>query len=340
MAITILHRTTVLAALAVFLVSGLAGCSFPGVGEPARTDWAFTSTGLDALHDRGLDGKGVTVAVVDTGIDPSHPEFQGAHIVAWTDLAAGKQEPYDSDGHGSHVAGILAGQAPLRGAAPGVDLIIVQVFSPDGHANDQTVADGISFAVQHGARIIGLSLGGGTFPVLGTASEGAAQSAINKGVLVVAAAGNDGPGNSDVSSPGSVKGVITVAALDKAGAVAAFSSRGSASSPLVAGLGTPRSSPDQKPEIAAPGVDITSAWKDHGYASASGTSMAVPFVVGALALMLEAHPGAQPHDAAGVETVKGWLMQSAGTVGGAAQPHDAAAGYGSLQAAGLVDKAR
>jgi subtilisin family serine protease len=137
-----------------------------------------------------------------------------------------------------------------------------------------------------------------------------------------------------------VKGVISVAALDRSGAVASFSSRGSANSPLVAGLGTPRSTPDEKPELAAPGVEITSAWLDHGYVSASGTSMAVPFVVGALALLLQAHPEARPHDAAGVETVKGWLMQTAGPVPGAHQPHDAAAGYGSLQAVALVDKAR
>jgi subtilisin family serine protease len=220
-----------------------------------------------------------------------------------------------------------------------VDLVIVQVFA-DGKASDQAVADGIRFAVDHGAGVIGLSLGGGTFPVLGTAAEDAANAAIGKGVVVVAAAGNDGPDNGDVRSPASLQGVIAVAAVDKGLAVAGFSSRGSANSPLVGSIGLQRKAPDEKPEVAAPGVDIMSAWKAHGYASASGTSMAVPFVVSALALMLQAHPDARPHDANGVEKVKGWLMQSAAPLGGAQRPHDHASGYGLLQATGLVDRAK
>ncbi|MEA3203919.1 MAG: serine protease AprX [Thermoplasmata archaeon] len=325
------------AALALALL--LSGCSLPGITGPARTAWAFDATGLEALHGRGLDGHGVTVAIVDTGIDPSHPEFAGTHLVAWADLANGRADPYDADGHGSHVAALVAGQSPLRGGAPGVGLIAVQVFAGDGTASDQRVADGISFAVEHGADIIGLSLGGGTFPILGTASENAAQAAVGKGVLVVAAAGNDGPNDQDVRSPASAKGVIAVGAVDAALKVAAFSSRGSDASPIVSGLGLPRRAPDQKPEVVAPGDAILSAWRDHGYAAASGTSMAVPFVVSALALLLQAHPGVRPHDEAGVETVKGWLAESAAPVAGAQRPHDPAAGYGLLQATRLVDRA-
>jgi serine protease AprX len=326
------------AALALTLLA-LSGCSIPGVTGPARTSWAFDATGLEALHGRGLDGRGVTVAIVDTGLDATHPEFSGAHIVAWTDLVDGQPAPYDRDGHGTHVAALVAGQSPLRGGAPGVGLIVVQVFASDGTATDQRVADGIGFAVDHGADIIGLSLGGGTFPVLGSASENAAQAAVGKGVLVVAAAGNDGPNNSDVRSPASAQGVIAVGAVDASLAVAGFSSRGSDSSPLVSGIGLPRKAPDQKPEVVAPGDAVTSAWLGHGYAQASGTSMAVPFVVSALALMLQAHPGAHPHDASGVETVKGWLEGSAAPVKGAQRPHDPAAGYGLLQAAALADRA-
>jgi serine protease AprX len=329
-------------ALLVVAFAVLGGCTgIPGIGGPARTSWAFSSSGLDALQAKGFDGSGVTVAIVDTGIDASHPEFQGAHIVAWADLAGGGASPYDEDGHGTHVAALVAGQHPLRGGAPGVSLIVVKVFDSSGSATDSAVAAGITYSVDHGAQVIGLSLGGGTFPILGSASENAAQSAVDRGVIVVAAAGNDGPNNSDVRSPASAQGAIAVAAIGSDMKVADFSSRGAASSGLIPGLGGfQRTAPDEKPEISAPGVKITSAWLNHGYADASGTSMAVPFVVSAFALTLQAHPGARPHDAAGVETAKGWLEQSAGMVPGAKTPHDAAAGYGFLQAAALADRAK
>ncbi len=328
-----------LALLVVALV--LSGCAaLPGgLGGVQRTGWAFSKTGLDALKARGLDGRGVTVAIVDTGVDATHPDLQGAHIVAWKDLAGGKASPYDDEGHGTHVAALVAGQSPLRGGAPAVNLIVVKVFDSTGNATDQRVADGIQFAVDHGAQVIGLSLGGGSFPLLGTQSENAAKAAVNRGVLVVAAAGNAGPNSGDVSAPADVQGVIAVAAVDEGLRVADFSSRGSDGSPLVAGIGLPRQAPDQKPEIAAPGVKIASAWPNGGYAVASGTSMAVPFVVSALALMLQAHPGAAPADANGVEKVKGWLASTASPAAGAQRPHDSLAGYGVLDAAALVDAA-
>jgi len=326
------------ALLAVLL---LAGCSsLPGFA-PARTTWAFDATQLEDLRGRGLDGSGVTVAIIDTGLDATHPDLQGMHLVGWTDLAGGSQAPVDKDGHGTHVAALVAGQSPLRGGAPGVSLLDAKVFDGSGKASDSSVANGIDWAVAHGAAVIGLSLGGGTLPVLGSATEDAARSAVGKGVLVVAAAGNDGPGNSDVKSPADVAGVIAVGAVDKGLHVAAFSNRGADDEPLLPGFGggLPRQAPDQKPEVVAPGVKITSAWVDHQYAEADGTSDAVPFVVSALALMLQAHPGARPHDANGVEKVKGWLEQTAKPIDGAQRPHDKAAGYGFLQAAALVDKA-
>lgn len=334
-------RSALPAALLLATTFVLAGCSgLPGFG-PERTEWAFDKTGLDALRGRGLDGSGVTVAILDTGLDDGHPAFDGARIIAWTDLAGGRAEPYDEEGHGTHVAGLVVGQGPARGGAPGADLIVVKVFGPDGTSSDGQVAEGIRFAVEHGADVIGLSLGGGTFPVLGTATEDAARSAIAEGVLVVAAAGNEGPDNRDVSSPASVAGVIAVAAVGRSLEVAEFSSRGSSSQPLIGGLGGtfPRQAPDQKPEVSAPGVGIVSAWTGDRYAEASGTSAAVPFVVSALALLLQAHPQADPQDAEGVETVKRWLMESAGPVPGAQEPHDRAAGYGYLRADALVDAA-
>ncbi|MHB8632837.1 MAG: S8 family serine peptidase [Thermoplasmatota archaeon] len=322
----------------LLLALAVAGCmAWPAVA-PERTAWAFTDTQLDALHDRGLDGHGVTVGIVDTGIDASHPDLAGAHITAWADLAGGASDPYDTDGHGTHVAALVAGTGPLRGGAPGVNLVVVKVFDSHRNATDQAVAQGIQFAVDHGARIIGLSLGGASLPILGTATENAAKSAVNAGVLVVAAAGNSGPNDNDVVAPADVQGVIAVAAIDSHHQVASFSNRGNPDSvSLVAQVGVPRQAPDEKPEVSAPGVEVTSAYLGHGYATMSGTSTSVPFVVSALALLLQAHPGDAPSDASGVERVKGWLASSAEPVPGGAIPHDAASGYGLLQAARLVD---
>ena len=324
------------AALAALL---LAGCPdfVPGVD---RTGWAFSSTGLEALHDRGLDGTGIQVAVIDTGIDPSHPAFDGARIVAWKDVPDGRPEPYDLQGHGTYVAGLVAGQGRLRGGAPGVDLIVVKVFDSGGSASDTWVAAGIRFAVEQGADVIGLSLGGGSIPSLGTQAEDATRAAVAAGVLVVAAAGNDGPDNGDVSSPGNVAEAISVAAVDRQRKVADFSSRGSSSSGLLLpGLGS-RQPPDQKPEISAPGVGINGPYPDGKYVVAEGTSSAVPFVVSALALVLDAHPNVDPSDEAGVSRIKQWLMESAADVPGATQPHDRAAGYGTLDAVALEALAR
>jgi subtilisin family serine protease len=331
------HVRTAASALLVALLA--AGCLFqPGVD---RTAWAFSSTGLDTLHGRGLDGEGVQVAVIDTGIDPSHPAFKGARIVAWRDVTDGQPEPYDLDGHGTYVAGLVAGQGRLRGGAPGVDLIVVKVFDETTRSSDTWVAAGIRFAVEQGADVIGLSLGGGSIPILGTQAEEATRAAVAAGVIVVAAAGNEGPDNGDVSSPGNVAEAITVAAVDRERRVADFSSRGSASSGiLLPGLGGSRQPPDQKPEVSAPGVGIHGPYPDGKYVSADGTSSAVPFVVSALALVLEAHPGADPADGAGVTRIKQWLMESAADVPGAAQPHDRAAGYGYLDAVALEAQAR
>jgi subtilisin family serine protease len=144
-----------------------------------------------------------------------------------------------------------------------------------------------------------------------------------------------------VSSPGNVAEVIAVAAVDRSRRVADFSSRGSDSSGIVLpGIGGARNAPDQKPEISAPGVDVNGPYPDGKYVAASGTSTAVPFVVSALALVLDAHPSLDPVDGAGVERIKKWVMQSAADVPGATQPHDRAAGYGYLDAVALEALAR
>ena len=328
-----MRRASAVGLLALLLLSGCASLT----GAPQRSDWAFEDTGLQALADRGLTGRGIRVAVVDTGIDPGHPALAGARIVAWRDVTDGRPDPYDPEGHGTHVAGLLAGSGPLRGSAPDVELVVAKVFDDDARASDTSVATGIRFAIEQRAQVIGLSLGGGSFPILGTASEDAVRDAVARGILVVAAAGNDGPDNADVRSPASVADAIAVAAVGKDGRPGDFSSRGG-SGALIGGLGA-RQAPDQKPEVSAPGVKVIGPYAGGKYVESSGTSSAVPFVVGALALMLQANPEVRPRDASDVEQVKQWLMETAEDLPGAQQPHDRAVGYGLVRADRLVDRA-
>lgn len=332
---------------AYLLVATLGGTS---------SNWAYRMTGLRALQDQDLDGTGVRVAIIDTGFDATHPSLDHVPLVAggWKDYVNGKSTPYDDAGHGSHVAGVLAGQGStltwrlqgveLSGAAPGVSLIAVKAISAKGSGSSADVADGISFSVERGADIICLSLGSAPGLInLGTSDiEQAINDATNRGVLVVAAAGNTGEdaNRNDVESPANLERVIAVGAVDEDKRVASFSARGNSDANY--GFEGPtgrlpqtatRSAPHQKPEIVAPGVGIISSWKNHEFRGAEGTSQAVPFVCGALALLLQAKPSLKADNTVGlINRVKQALMASAEPVPGQQTPHDPKAGYGLLRA--------
>jgi subtilisin family serine protease len=332
----------------VLLVSAaLSGCL-------VESAWALDMTGISALHARGYKGAGVKLAVIDTGIDPNHPEFKGLKVV-WRDLVHGRAQPYDDSqvGHGTHVAGIIIAQGDLvqgltngvrlQGAAPEVSLIVAKAVGGSGEGRDEDVAAAVNFAVQQGAHVIVMSLGGRPGLLLvGTATEGAVNNALNRGVVVVAAAGNrqdPNEANDDVASPASVPGVIAVGAVDKDKRVAPFSFRGSDGCTL-GPIGC-RQDPHKKPEIVAPGVGILSAARDQRYAIADGTSQATPFVGAAVALLLQANPefkagGARGGSRSSVDAIKLALAQTAEKVGPlrgqGALGHDDAYGYGLLRA--------
>lgn len=336
------------AMMLVLLSAALAGCV-------AESDWALQMTGIQALQDRGLTGEGVKLAVIDTGIDPSHPEFKGLTVV-WRDFVNGRTTPYDDSavGHGTHVAGIIIARGDLvqgllngvklRGAAPGVGLIILKAVAGDGEGRDQDVAAAVDFAAAQGAHVIVMSLGGRPGLLLvGTDTEAAVQRAINRGIVVVAAAGNkQNPDeqNDDVASPASVEGVIAVGAVDRDKRIGSFSYRGSDGCTL-GPIGC-RRDPDKKPELVAPGVQILSAAREQRYAIADGTSQAAPFVGAAVALMLEAKPQYKPGGQRGggegaVDSIKRALAQSAEKVGPlrsqqSSLAHDELYGYGLLRA--------
>lgn len=360
-------RTAPLVALAALLPL-LSGC----FGAVPRSEWAYDSAGIDALAATGRTGAGVTIAILDTGINTAHPALDhlvdddrgNGQLVAFRDFlgnAVGVREAFDDAGHGSHVVGILAARGTgggdgllaagieLKGGAPDALYVVGRVCSELCDASVLPAA--IDWAVAEGADVISMSLGG-HFNLTDTGArlqvEAAVQRALDAGVVVVASAGNQGEQAPDVESPADIPGVIAVGSIGRDGQVSDFSSRGSADNnvcrpvppppplpvPRVLPVVVSRCAPDQKPEIVAPGEDILSAWAGEAYYRASGTSQATPFVTAAIALLLQGRPDLDA--AADVRAVKEALVTSAVPVPGQTLPHDDGAGYGALDAAGFL----
>lgn len=241
-------------------------------------------TGAPRAWERGFDGTGTTVAVLDGGYDAEHPDLAGR--VAAAEDFTGRGTTDDATGHGTHVASTIAGTGaadPSKvGMASGTDLLIGKVLSY-GSGQASWIIAGMEWAVEEGADVVNMSLGSSeptdcTDPMAQAAARLSEQST----TLFVIAAGNAGI-RETVSSPGCADGVLTVGAVDAEGEVANFSSRG-------ATLGDHRI----KPDIAAPGVGIVGAQAGSPggihYTAMSGTSMAAPHVAGAAALVRQAHP--------------------------------------------------
>lgn len=215
----------------------------------------------------GQRGNAVTVAVIDTGVTSSHEALSG-RMVAGTGMHNGGSSE-DGNGHGTHVAGIIADST--RGTK--VQIMPIQVLDANGQGSNLTIAAGIQWAMQHGANVINLSLGGYD-PSSSHYLDSVIQKAIDAGIVVVAAAGNDNA-STDRFCPAHVNGVICVSAVDANDKKASFSNYGSNVS------------------LAAPGVNIKSAGRS-GYVSMSGTSMAAPYVSAAAALVKATDMGATP----------------------------------------------
>lgn len=220
-------------------------------------DWAIASYGIPGLWKR-TQGKGVTVAVVDSGIAP-HTSLQDV-VVDYRNFSS-DSEVYDSCGHGTHVAGVIAAKSGLaKGIAPEAKLISMKVLGHSGMGSNEAVATAVRHATEAQVDLICMSLGS---PKPNAQLHEAIRMATDAGVIVVCAAGNDGGA---VNYPAAFTETIGVGAVDKNGNVCEFSSRG------------------KEIVVAAPGQDITSTWLANGYATISGTSMAAPFVTGVLAL--------------------------------------------------------
>ncbi|MEE9151633.1 MAG: S8 family serine peptidase, partial [Thermoplasmata archaeon] len=306
-----------------------------------RTEWAFEITQIKDMNDEGFDGDGVVIGIVDSGIDLAHPDLDYINVTAWADYVNGEPEPYDDNGHGTHIAGIIAAQGEIDGVAPKVKMIVVKAISSSGSGSDSDVASGIDFCVENGADVILLSLGGTPrFLNLGDDTASACEDAIDQGVFVVAAAGNDGENDDGkVASPATVENVIAVGAIDEDKNIASFSSKDNNEGEIPGYQWwdlTEPTDPNKKPELVAPGVDIISTWLDDGYAKASGTSQATAFVAGGIVLILDAEPEYQREGSSGgsantITQFKNVFMNSAEKCPGQDTPHDDHYGYGLIK---------
>lgn len=291
-------------------------------------DKAVPQIGGDQVWGAGYTGKGIKVAVIDTGIDASHPDLNGNKVVGWVDYVQGKTTPYDDHGHGTHCAGTIAGtgaasNGQYKGVAPEASLMGVKVLGKDGSGSNTNIIKGIEWAVKNGADVISMSLGASTHS---QATDDAINNAIKAGVVCVIAAGNSGPGARTVACPGDTPAAITVGAIDRNDAIASFSSRG------------PNRDGSVKPDVTNMGVGLVAARasgvsssKPVGqyYQAMSGTSMATPMTAGTVALLLSAKPDLTPAQ------VKDALTKTAKPLGGSTPNNNY--GYGRVQAMAALD---
>ncbi|HIG04064.1 MAG TPA: hypothetical protein EYQ53_06785 [Candidatus Poseidoniales archaeon] len=294
-------------------------------------------------------GDGVLVCIVDSGIDLTHPDINHVTLRGWKDFIGNNPNPYDDHGHGTAMAGILVADGQLVGKARGVGLLVAKALGGEGQGSDEGVANAIDWCVSEGAEVISLSLGGapGILPAQfqGDGAAASARAAVDQGVFVIAAAGNDGQdqNDDDVDSPGSEENVICVGGVNDVGSPWVGSSKGDNngrffSLPII----LPRNDPDKKPELVAPAERVPIVMIGGGWGVADGTSAATVYVSGAIALLLEGRPDLQRNGSAGgqqaVEDVKLWIQQSVKPRDGQ-DGHDEKYGYGLLQVAELIDRA-
>lgn len=234
------------------------------------------------------NAEGVTVAVIDTGI-ASHLDFMlPPRVVEFVDVTGDATTAYDDNGHGTAVAGILAGSGLMsggryRGIAPAAKLVAIKAISADGEGSTLEILQAMQWLYnnhkKYGIKVVCMSFGS---PPVGKNDPLAlgASALWHEGIVVVASSGNNGPGASSIMSPGISPDIITVGGADTSGetaVVAEFSSRGPAYG-------------FNKPDIIAPAVGIASCGKDEDYISMSGTSISTPIVAGAAAIILSKHP--------------------------------------------------
>ncbi|MPZ25897.1 MAG: S8 family serine peptidase [Micromonosporaceae bacterium] len=272
-----------------------------GVREPTL-DVSVPQIGAPAAWQAGYTGAGVTVAVVDTGIDQTHPDLADRVAQARDFTGTGGE---DTEGHGTHVASTVAGSGAAsggryQGVAPGVQLLAAKVCIGRS-CPDSFIIAGMEWAVSQGAKVVNMSLSGTDTPELDPLEQSLNNLTEAHGTLFVTAAGNEGD-DETVGSPASADAALAVGAVTKSNQLASFSSRG----PRIGDAAI-------KPDVTAPGQEIVAARSSASsigdpasqYAPLSGTSMAAPHVTGAAAILAQQLPDASP------TALKATLMASA-----------------------------
>ncbi|MEV7004774.1 S8 family serine peptidase [Streptomyces sp. NPDC093982] len=273
------------------LAAGLGKIWLDGIYR-ATLDKSVRQIGAPSVWKAGYNGKGTKIAVLDTGVDQTHPDLKFQEIEERN--FSNSPDTKDRVGHGTHVASIAAGTGAksggtYTGVAPGAKILDGKVLGDGGGGATSGIIAGMEWAVAEGADIVNLSLGSLDLPGSDPLEEAVNRLSEQTGTLFVVAAGNSGA--SGLGSPGSADAALTVGAVDKQDALAAFSSTG------------PRIGDGAiKPDLTAPGVDIGAAAAAgsavaqsglpvaDGYVALSGTSMATPHVAGAAALLKQRHP--------------------------------------------------
>ncbi|TRO64993.1 peptidase S8 [Streptomyces sp. IB201691-2A2] len=273
--------------------SGIAHVWLDGVRK-ASLDKSVKQIGADKAWAAGFDGKGVKIAVLDTGVDTTHPDLKD-QVVAEKNFSTAP-DATDKYGHGTHVASIAAGTGAksagkYKGVAPGAQVLNGKVLDDNGYGDDSGILAGMDWAAEQGADVVNLSLGGGDTPEVDPLEAQVNKLSKEKGILFAIAAGNSGEfGEQTVGSPGSAAAALTVGAVDDSDKLAEFSSTGPGLDGAI------------KPDVTAPGVDTTAASakgsiiaqevgeNPAGYVTISGTSMATPHVAGAAAILKQQHP--------------------------------------------------
>lgn len=252
------------------------------------------------LHQKGITGKNVNVALLDSGL-AKHSDINANRILTFQDFIHHSDKPYDDYNHGTHVTGILA--SSRIGIAPECNVIPLKILDSRGHGSTDIFIEAIKWILYHqhiyNVQIVNISIGGNTSELKRE------KNRLNlwvsrmweKGIVVCCSAGNNGPTPDSISAPGNCENVITVGAYDGKH----FSSAGPIHSAIM------------KPELSAPGYHILSLKPSGGYSIKNGTSMSVPFISGACALLLQKYPNLTN------EQVKYYLMHSADNVPGIPQ---------------------